>query len=265
MDSAMTEGFWLRARRAGIDAARYAYPLLVVLALWEAVTELGLVRPLFLPSVTAVVQQIWPLMIDRQIFDPLAVSLFRAFGGLALAVVAGTAIGLAMARLKSVRWALDPLVSLAFPSPKIAFVPIFILWFGIDHLSKILLVAFTCIFPMIVATYHGASAVSRIVIWSAQAMGTPERKIMTRIMLPASLPHIVNGLRITVPVALISAFTAEMVAGGGGIGAAMMYAQRFFQTPTVFVYIILMLVTGLVLDRGMTALRRRLVRWESDE
>jgi ABC-type nitrate/sulfonate/bicarbonate transport system permease component len=252
-------------RRALVDGAIYGYPLVMVLAIWEAVTDLGLVRPLFLPSVTTVVQQFWPLLVDHQIVEPLAVSLFRAFGGLVLAVVAGTAIGLAMARLKTVRWGLDPLVSLAFPSPKIAFVPIFILWFGIDHLSKILLVAFTCVFPMIVATYHGASSVSRIVLWSAQAMGTPERKIMTRIMLPASMPHIVNGLRITVPVALISAFTAEMVAGGGGIGAAMMYAQRFFQTPTVFVYIILMLLTGLVLDRGMTALRRRLLRWESDD
>jgi ABC-type nitrate/sulfonate/bicarbonate transport system permease component len=209
-----------------------------------------------------VLQQFWPLLISHQIVEPLSVSLFRASAGLALAVIVGTGTGLAMARFVPVRWALDPLVSLAFPSPKIAFVPIFVLWFGIDHLSKILLVAFTCVFPMIVATYHGASAVSGIIIWSAQAMGTPERKIITRVMLPASLPHIINGLRVTLPVALISAFTAEMVAGGGGIGAAMMYAQRFFQTPTVFVYIIVMLLTGLLLDIGMTALRRRLLRWE---
>jgi ABC-type nitrate/sulfonate/bicarbonate transport system permease component len=259
-----SESAWTRAWSAVVAAALYAYPLVLVLVLWQAVTMLGLVRPLFLPSVTAVVRQFWPLLVDHQIVEPLFVSLYRAFAGLALAVVAGIAIGLAMARMKSVHWALDPLVSLAFPSPKIAFVPIFILWFGIDHLSKILLVAFTCVFPMIVATYHGASAVSRIILWSAQAMGTPERKILTRVMLPASMPHIVNGLRITVPVALISAFTAEMVAGGGGVGSAMMYAQRFFQTPTVFVYIILMLLTGLVLDRGMTSLRRRLVRWDMD-
>jgi ABC-type nitrate/sulfonate/bicarbonate transport system permease component len=95
-------------------------------------------------------------------------------------------------------------------------------------------------------------------------MGTPEHKIITRVLLPASLSHIVDGLRITVPVALISAFTAEMVSGGGGVGSAMMYAQRFFQTPIVFVYIIIMLLTGLVLDRGMTMLRRRLIRWEEE-
>jgi ABC-type nitrate/sulfonate/bicarbonate transport system permease component len=253
-----------RTFRRLLDGAIYAYPLILVLGLWEAVTELGYVRPLFLPSVGAVVAQFWPMLIGHQIIEPLSVSLFRAFVGLALAVVVGTGVGLAMARFSSVRWALDPLVSLAFPSPKIAFVPIFVLWFGIDHLSKILLVAFTCVFPMIVATYHGASAVRGIIIWSAQAMGTPEHMIMTRIMLPASLPHIINGLRVTLPVALISAFTAEMVAGGGGVGSAMMYAQRFFQTPTVFVYIVVMLLTGLLLDLAMTQLRRRLLRWESE-
>jgi ABC-type nitrate/sulfonate/bicarbonate transport system permease component len=255
----------LSAVRRLLDGAIYAYPLLLVVVLWEIVTEMGFVRPLFLPSVGAILRQLWPMLIEHEIIEPLSVSLFRAFMGLALAVVIGTGVGLAMARFSSLRWAFDPLVSLAFPSPKIAFVPIFVLWFGIDNLSKVLLVAFTCVFPMIVATYHGASAVSAIVIWSAQAMGTPEHKIMTRIMLPASLPHVINGLRVTLPVALISAFTAEMVAGGGGVGAAMMYAQRFFQTPTVFVYIIVMLLTGLLLDLAMTALRRRVLRWEQED
>ena len=142
--------------------------------------------------------------------------------------------------------------------------PIFILWFGIDHLSKILLVAFSCIFPMIVATYHGAVAVSRTVIWSAEAMGTPERKLLYRIILPAALPYIFSGIRVTMPVALIIAFTAEMIAGGGGVGAALMFAQRFFQTPTVFVYILVMLATGFVLDRLLLRLRRRLLPWQDE-
>jgi ABC-type nitrate/sulfonate/bicarbonate transport system permease component len=159
---------------------------------------------------------------------------------------------------------LDPLVSLGFPSPKIAFIPIFILWFGIDHLSKILLVAFTCVFPMIVATHHGASAVSRTAIWSAEAMGTPERKLLSRIILPASLPYIFSGVRVTLPVALITAFTAEMVAGGGGVGGALMFAQRFFQTPTVFVYILVMLLTGFVLDRLMLQVRARVIPWHEE-
>jgi ABC-type nitrate/sulfonate/bicarbonate transport system permease component len=242
---------------------RYSYPLVLVLAAWELVSRAGLIRPLFLPTVTAVFEQFWALLLEGEV-APLLVSLYRAFAGLALAVVFGVIAGLLMARSKWAHWALDPLISIAFPAPKIAFVPIFILWFGIDHLSKILLVAFTCVFPMIVATYHGAAAVSRTVIWSAEAMGTPERKLLSRIIFPAAQPYIFSGVRVTVPVALIIAFTAEMIAGGGGVGSALMFAQRFFQTPTVFVYILVMLATGLVLDSVMLRLRRRLIPWDDE-
>jgi ABC-type nitrate/sulfonate/bicarbonate transport system permease component len=245
-------------------ALLYAYPLLLVLLLWELVAWAGLIRPLFLPSLTAVLEQFWSLLRDGEIVVPLIVSLYRAFAGLALAVIVGVLGGLLMARSRWADWALDPLVSIAFPAPKIAFVPIFILWFGIDHLSKILLVAFTCVFPMVIATYHGATAVSRTVIWSAEAMGTPERKLLSRIILPAALPYVFSGIRVTLPVALITAFTAEMIAGGGGVGSALMFAQRFFQTPTVFVYILIMLMTGFVLDRLMLWSRHRLLPWQDE-
>ena len=245
-------------------ALRYCYPLLLVLLLWELVARAELIRPLFLPTVTTVLEQFWVLLFEGEIVAPLLVSLYRAFAGLALAVVFGVLAGLWMARSKWAHWALDPLVSLGFPAPKIAFVPIFILWFGIDHLSKILLVAFTCVFPMIVATYHGAAAVSRTVIWSAEAMGTSERKLLSRIIFPAAQPYIFSGVRVTVPVALIIAFTAEMIAGGGGVGAALMFAQRFFQTPTVFVYILVMLATGLVLDLVILRLRHWLIPWDDE-
>jgi ABC-type nitrate/sulfonate/bicarbonate transport system permease component len=241
-----------------------AYPLLLVLLLWEFVAWAGLVRPLFLPSLTDVLEQFWVLLRDGEIVVPLITSLYRAFAGLALAVIAGVLGGLLMARSRWADWAFDPLVSIAFPAPKIAFVPIFILWFGIDHLSKILLVAFTCVFPMIIATYHGATADSRTVIWSAEAMGPPERKLLRRIILPAALPYVFSGIRVTLPVSLITAFTAEMIAGGGGVGSALMFAQRFFQTQIVFVYILIMLLTGFVLDHLMLWLRYRLFSWQDE-
>src|SRR5512145_1617561 len=108
---------------------RYCYPLLIVLAAWELVARAGLVRPLFLPTVTAVLEQFWVLLLEGEIVAPLIVSLYRAFAGLALSVGFGVVAGLLMARSKWAHWALDPLVSLGFPAPKIAFVPIFILWF----------------------------------------------------------------------------------------------------------------------------------------
>jgi len=245
--------------------ARYAYPIALVVAAWGFAAQAGWVRPLFLPPPFAVAEQFWPLLKAGEIVAPLLLSLYRAFGGLVIALLIGAAAGVAMARMRWMRWSVDPLVSVAFPAPKIAFMPIFILWFGIDSTSKILLVAFTCVFPIIVATYHGATAVSRTVVWSAQAMGTSERELLRRVILPATMPYIFSGLRVTVPVALITAYTAEMVAGGGGLGAALMYAQRFFQTPTVFLYIILMLLSGVVLDQIMLAARSWLIPWQPED
>jgi ABC-type nitrate/sulfonate/bicarbonate transport system permease component len=251
--------------QAAWRAVKFAYHIALVVLLWGLAARSGWVRPLFLPPPQAVAEQLWPLLVGGEILKPLAVSLWRAFGGLVLALVVGAAAGLAMARMRWVRWGVDPLVSFAFPAPKIAFMPIFILWFGLDDLSKILLVAFTCVFPIIVATYHGATAVSRTVVWSAQAMGTSERTLLRRVVLPATLPYIFSGLRVTVPVALITAYTAEMVAGGGGLGSALMFAQRFFQTPAVFLYIILMLLSGVVLDQLMLAARSWMIPWQPEE
>lgn len=247
------------------DLLVYCYPLALVLLGWEALARAGLVRPLFLPTVPSVMSQGMRLAREGQILGVLITSLFRAFAGLALAVAIGVILGIAMTRVRPVRWLFDPLIAIGFPSPKIAFLPIFILWFGIDHLSKALIVAFTCVFPMVVSAYHGAAAVNQVWIWSARAMGTPERRLLWRVVLPASLPYLFTGLRVALPVALITAFTAEMVAGGGGLGAALMFAQRFFETPTVFVYLVLMLLTGFAFDKVMLDVRRRVIGWHEGE
>ena len=261
--AAKTKGTGAVWRKAG-SLRRWtasAYPLLLVVLLWEAISWLGLTRPLFLPSVPDVVRQFGSMLMSGDIGGPLALSLYRAFAGLAFAVVVGVVVGLVMSRSRWAHWALDPLVSIGLPTPKIAFVPIFILWFGIDSLSKILLVAFTCVLPMVVATFHGAVGVGRSVIWSAEAMGTSETRMLYRVILPACMPYVFSGIRVTTPVALITAFTAEMIGGGGGVGASLMFAQRFFQTPTVFVYILVMLVTGVVFDSILLRLRDRLIPW----
>ena len=110
------------AARGALDALwaalRYCYPLLLVLLLWELVARAGVVRPLFLPTVTTVLEQFWVLLFEGEIVAPLLVSLYRAFAGLALAVVFGVLAGLWMARSKWAHWALDPLVSLGFPAPR---------------------------------------------------------------------------------------------------------------------------------------------------
>src|ERR1700723_2051594 len=212
--------------------ARSMISVLTIIVLWEAVARAGLAPVLFLPPFTKVMAEWWAVCAD---------------GSLPL--------DLAVARIRFLHWVFDPVIALAFPSPKIAFLPIFILWFGIYSLSKILLVAFACVFPILIGSFAAASSVNRVWIWSASSLGTSRLGMLFRIVLPAAWPRIFAALRVALPVSLITTFTAEMVSGGGGMGATLMYSQRFFESPTVFAYILTMLGVGLLLDFVMLKLQ----------
>lgn len=244
--------------------ARHAgtlYPLALVAILWEVTARMGFIRGIFLPKLSTVFELMPKLAAEGQLFQPLLVSVYRAAGGLLIALFVGVTLGFLMARNRVVRFLIEPLVSFGFSSPKIAFLPIFILWFGIDHLSKMLLVALTSVFPFIISAYEGARNVTINQLWAARAMGTPNIALLRRIVLPASLPSLMSGLRIAVPYALMTAFTAEMIAGGGGLGGALVLAQRYFETPTVYAYILIMLATGYVLDIAFIRVRQYVLRW----
>jgi ABC-type nitrate/sulfonate/bicarbonate transport system permease component len=240
------------------------YPLLLAAALWEAVARLGLIRPLFLPPLSGVLAAMPSLLLDGDLLGPLLISLYRAAAGLLIALVAGLLIGFAIARRPLARVLFAPLVAFGAPAPKIAFLPIFILWFGIGHLSKILLVAATAIFPFILAAQAAAETVPTIQIWAARAMGTSGWHLLRRVLLPASLPSLLSGIRVAVPYALITAFTAEMIAGGGGLGGALVMAQRYFETPTLYADLLVMLIVGYLIDVGLIALQRHFLRWHED-
>ncbi len=239
--------------------------LVVLIVLWESAARTGLVRPVFLPAFSTVLAALWQAAGDGGLAIDVGTSLMRAVTGLALAVVAGVTLGISMARINALHWFLDPLVALGFPVPKIAFVPLFILWFGINSVSKTLLVAFACVFPLMIGAYDAACAVNRVIIWSALSMGTSHSRLLFRIMLPSCLPRIFAAFRVAVPVALINTFIAEMVAGGGGMGDTLMYAQRYFDTPLVFAYIVVMLLLGLATDQLILLAQRRLLAWDDAE
>jgi ABC-type nitrate/sulfonate/bicarbonate transport system permease component len=240
------------------------YSLVLVFLAWELTAQLGLIRHAFLPPLSEVVVQSGMMLREDVLLSPIITSLYRAIAGLAISVMIGAPIGLASARFWSIRMINDPLISIGFPLPKIALIPIFTLWFGIYDNSKIALVVFTCIFPIAMAVESAVSNVSTVMQWSARSLGASSVDLMRTVILPASMPGLMSGVRVALPLALLATFTAEMVGGGGGIGAALMYAQRLFDTPTVFVYILIMLVLGLGSDKLFLLVRRRFLRW-SDE
>jgi ABC-type nitrate/sulfonate/bicarbonate transport system permease component len=253
---------------------RGAVPLLTVLArgaslavlliAWELSARAQFVSAFLLPSASAVAERIVADTLSGDLLGGLGLTLYRALCGFVLAAACGVALGIAIARIAWVRWFFDPLVSIGMPMPKIAFLPVFMLWFGLFDASKILLVAFSAVFPVIVASWSATEAVDIFLIWSARAAGAGERRLLWEIALPAALPQIMTGLQVALPISLVVAIVCEMAMGGEGLGGSIMKDMRFADSPGVFAGIVEIALAGALLVKAMEALRRRLLVWHRE-
>jgi len=238
--------------------------IILLLIAWEVAARSGRVTPFMLPAFSAVVARISADAASGVLWINLGLTMYRALAGFAIAGVGGAALGALMSRSKIAHWFFDPIVSIGFPMPKIAFLPIIMLWFGVYDLSKISMVVFDAIFPVITATLAGISAVEKELIWSARNMGASERALLWQIALPAALPQILTGLQVALPIALIVAIVAEMAMGGYGLGGAMMTASRFADSRGVFAGIVEIAIVGYALIKIMALLRQRLLVWHQE-
>jgi ABC-type nitrate/sulfonate/bicarbonate transport system permease component len=240
------------------------FSILVLLIAWETFARSGKVTAFMLPSFSAVAERIYADAIGGELWRNLWVTMFRAITGFAIAAVGGIALGAMMARSRIVRWFFDPIISVGFPMPKIAFLPIIILWLGLYDVSKISIVVFDAIFPVVTATLAGLASVEKELIWSGRNMGASERELMWQVALPAALPQILTGLQVALPIALIVAIIAEMAMGGYGLGGAMMSASRFADSRGVFAGIVEIAIVGYALIKAMALIRRRLLVWHQE-
>jgi ABC-type nitrate/sulfonate/bicarbonate transport system permease component len=253
---------------SGVDAvfrvmARGAVIVLLLVA-WEAFARSGKVTPFMLPPFSAVVARIYADAVAGHLWLNLGLTMYRALAGFFIAACCGIALGAAMSRVASIRWFFDPIISVGFPMPKIAFLPIIMLWLGVYDVSKISMVVFDAIFPVVTATIAGLAAVDKELIWSARNMGASKRELMWQVALPAALPQIFTGLQVALPIALIVEIVVEMAMGGYGLGGAMMSASRFADSRGVFAGIVEIAIVGYALIRGMSLIRGRLLVWHPE-
>ena len=239
-------------------------PVILLLIAWEAVARSGLVTPFMLPTFTGVLERIATDTASGDLPVALGLTLWRALAGFFISAAAGIALGLAMARSRAFNWFFDPIISIGFPIPKIAFLPIIVLWLGFFDVSKITIIVFNSIFPVVTATVVGVCGVEKELIWSARNFGTSERALTWDVLLPAALPQIFTGLQVTLPIALIVGILTEMAMGGYGIGASMQTASRFADSLGVFAGIVEIAVVGYVLVKLMSLLRARLLVWHPE-
>jgi taurine transport system permease protein len=254
---------WSALHAIGWALAR-ALPVAALALCWEVLAASGAVTPFQLPRLSAVIARIWTDAVAGELVINAALTLYRALTGFAIAAIAGVALGMAMSRNPAVRWLFDPIVSVGFPMPKIAFLPVIMLWLGVYDLSKIAMVVLDAIFPVVTATIAGIAGVDRHLLWSARNMGASEREVAWQVVLPAAFPQIMTGLQVALPIALIVAIVAEMLMGGYGLGGSMAHASRFADSRGVFAGIVEIAVVGYVLVKAMTIVRRRLLIWHQE-
>jgi ABC-type nitrate/sulfonate/bicarbonate transport system permease component len=240
-----------------------------MLALWIAVTGSGLwpplVNPTFLPSPLTVLQTFIKLAQSGYQGHTLAhhflISLMRFGIAFCICIVIGVPVGLLMGMHSGVRAVLDPPIETTRPIPKLALLPLFIIWFGIGELSKTIVII-AALFPMIsIAAMQAVRGVSIRKIQAAQSLGASRSMIFWRVLLPASLPGIFTGIRVAVGIGVTMLVGAEMVATSDGIAWMALTAADFVQTDVVLVGVLVMAALGYGLDQIFRAIERRIVHW----
>lgn len=252
-------------RGGGFAPERRRFVALIAFALvvgfWEMASRRGWVSAIFLPRPSAIVAALGDLFRSGALWGHLGDSITRMFGGWLLGTAAGIAVGFAIGSFSLVRSVGIPFVSALFPIPKIALLPLMILWLGIGEASKIATIALGVFFPTVITVYSGVDSVPRNLIRMAQSFGMPGRDIVRKIVLPGAWPSILSGFRITASIALILLVSAEMIGAQRGIGQFVLQAGNLMNTEDLLAGIVLLSLLGLAIGAVLTRLERRLARW----
>jgi len=240
-----------------------AVTLVGVVVLWQAGASAGLIPTLFLPAPISIARALWSLTVSGELWKNLSVSLMRLAVGWVLGTVFGIALGLAVGLWSVMRSPGMAIVSALFPIPKIALVPLFIIWFGIGEGSKLATLAFGVFFPTVIATAGGVDNVPRGLIRMGQSFGLSHAAIIRKIVLPAALPAILSGFRVTVAIAIVLLVAAEMIGAERGIGAFVLSAGNLYDTDNLLAGIVILSVMGLVVSWTIGWLERIFLKWRA--
>ncbi|MBR0785536.1 ABC transporter permease [Bradyrhizobium iriomotense] len=255
----------VRFRGAGFVPASSRFggwiALALVIAIWQAAGSAGLVNALFLPTPSAIARAIYQLAISGALWQHLSASLLRIGVGWVLGTVAGVAVGFAIGLSRLARSVGITFISALFPIPKIALLPLLILWLGIGEEPKIATIALGVFFSTAISVYSGVDAVPRNLIRMAQSFNVPFATIVRKVIWPGALPAILAGFRITASVALLLVVSAEMIGAQYGIGAFVLQAGNLMQTDQLLAGVVILSVFGLAVGKVIGWLETRLLHW----
>lgn len=235
--------------------------IVVLLAAWEYASAMRLIDPVSMPRVSLIAAA-WLKTIDGgPLLQAVVPTLGRIFAGFALAAVIAVPLGLLMGSIPMVYRLLEPATELIRPIPSSAYIPVAILFLGIDNEMKVFVIVVACLFPILLNTYGGVRGIDPVLIDTGRTFGLSRAKALWQIVLPAALPNILTGMRISLGIALIVAVVAEMIAGNSGIGYFILDMQRIFRVPEMFAGIFTLGVLGFAINFIFLKIEGRLLHW----
>ena len=238
----------------------------VLMLVWYAVTALQLIKPLFLPSPQAVWQQFYEYLTgaanDKPLWDHFIASVLRVTVAFWAAFLTAVPVGIAMGMSRVARGIFDPPIEFYRPLPPLAYLPLIIIWFGIDEVPKVLLIYLACFAPLALAARSGMKSAAPEQINAAYSMGASYGQVIRHVILPSALPEILVGMRIAIGFGWTTLVAAEMVAANVGLGQMVLNASNFLRTDIVIMGIIVIGIVAYAFDLFMRWVERKLVPWK---
>jgi taurine transport system permease protein len=243
-----------------------AITVIVLLAVWWIATERMWLPPLFLPSPEAIIRRFLEAtkgdVGGTTIAGHFAWSMFRVFSAFGLAVVTAVPLGIAMGVSRYMRGVFDPPIEFYRPLPPLSYLPLVVIWFGIDEASKIILIYLACFAPLALSARAGVRSVSIEQIHAAYSMGATRGQVVRYVVVPAAMPEILTGMRIAIGFGWTTLVAAEMVAANAGLGQMVLNASNFLRTDIVVMGIIVIGVVAYAFDLLMRFIEHAVVPWK---
>jgi len=241
--------------------------VLLFLAAWELVPRFVLDEGTrtFLPPVSEDLVALWDLVLDGQLADHLLASIGRSAAGFAISVAVAVPLGLLIGWYSALAKFLQPLLELARNTAALALLPVFTLLLGIGELSKVSLVVYACVWPVLLNTIAGVNTVDPLLVKAARSLSLSSPRLFRKVILPSAVPTVFTGIRMAASYSILVLIAAEMVGAKAGLGYLINTSQVNFQIPQMYAGIIAVSVLGLLVNQGFVVLERRFSTWRPKE
>lgn len=252
---------WGRARRIFSSGFEKSIAIIAFLALWEAVPRLGIVDSAFLPAFSQVIVTGVDFALKGQLWPHVEVSILRALGGFALGVVTGVPAGIVLGWYPAVERYLNPLLQLLRQVNPVSLLPVFILFFGLGYFTKVALIYWVVVWPILLGAMSGVRYVDPALIKYGRSLALSDWKLFSRIVVPSSIPSIVTGMRLAVTYSFLMLVVSEMVGANSGLGYLVVNSQYLMSIDLLYVGVIILALLGVIANYLLVWLERSLTSW----